>query len=187
MLHKLLLGVLLCGSLLLTGTGDASPRKIEIFAVLRSVNEVPTTLSTTGRATVKATIDQDAQTIKYELSYSNVEGGDVQQAHFHLGQRHTTGNVVIFLCTNLGNSPTAPACPASPGTVSGTLTAADITGGAAAAGLPAGAFAEVVGLLRSGNMYANVHTTNFPAGEIRGQVHEVRFDGNNDDDWSSRR
>jgi len=175
--HKYLLAAALPVVALLAGSVNAHDSRrnkdIEVFARLKSVNEVPTTLSTTGTGTLRATIDTEAQTIEFELNYADLEGGAVQQAHIHLGQRHTTGNVIVFFCTNVGNNPTAPACPASPGTVKGTITAADIGGGGAAAGLPAGAFDELVGLLRSGNMYANVHTATFPAGEIRGQVHQV--------------
>ena len=36
--------------------------------------------------------------------------------------------------------------------------------------VPAGSFDAAMRILRSGDAYANVHTANFPAGEIRGQV-----------------
>jgi hypothetical protein len=42
--------------------------------------------------------------------------------------------------------------------------------GPAGQGVAAGEFAEVLQAIRAGAAYANVHTTNFPAGEIRGQV-----------------
>jgi CHRD domain len=49
-----------------------------------------------------------------------------------------------------------------------------ITGGnvlaIAAQGMPASDFDALVDLLVSNTAYANVHTTNFPAGEIRGQI-----------------
>ena len=53
--------------------------------------------------------------------------------------------------------------------MTGTITAADILA-ITAQGLAAGDFAGAVRALESGNTYANVHTTNFPAGEIRGQI-----------------
>jgi hypothetical protein len=42
--------------------------------------------------------------------------------------------------------------------------------GPAGHGIAAGEFAELVRALRAGAAYANVHTTTFPAGEIRGQI-----------------
>jgi hypothetical protein len=43
--------------------------------------------------------------------------------------------------------------------------------------VPAGSFDAAMRIIRSGNAYANVHSTNFQAGEIRGQV-----ESNEDDD-----
>lgn len=171
MIRQLLLVAVVPASLVvaaLANADDSDRRKnLEVEATLKSVHEVPT-LATNGRGTFEATIDPKEQSIRYRLRYSHLDGGAVQQAHIHLGQRHTTGSVVIFLCTNLGNAP-APACPNS-GTVSGVISPAEVLGGATDQGLPAGAFDEVVRLLRSGNMYVNVHTETWPAGEIRGQV-----------------
>jgi hypothetical protein len=43
--------------------------------------------------------------------------------------------------------------------------------GPAAQNIPPGDFAAVVAALASNTVYGNIHTTKFPAGEIRGQVH----------------
>ncbi|HEY2997482.1 MAG TPA: CHRD domain-containing protein, partial [Acidimicrobiales bacterium] len=64
------------------------------------------------------------------------------------------------------------ACPAAGGTITGTITAADIGAGAAAQGLAAGEFDEFVRALRSGATYVNVHSTGRPTGEIRAQIGE---------------
>jgi hypothetical protein len=55
------------------------------------------------------------------------------------------------------------------GTVTGTLTAANVLP-IAGQGVPAGDFQALVDALESDTAYANIHTSNFPAGEIRGQV-----------------
>ena len=91
-----------------------------------------------------------------------------------LGNRYTSGGVSLFLCSNLGNGPAGtPACPASPGTVTGTLTPASVVGPTprefrvGAAGWP-----RILAAIRAGVTYANVHTTQYPAGEIRTQLND---------------
>lgn len=136
-------------------------------ATLTGYQEVPT-LSTSGSGRFLARINRDETAINWILSYRDTESA-VSQAHIHLGARALNGPVVVFLCTNLGNSP-AQACPASPATITGTITAADVGAGAAGAGLEAGNLAELIAALRANAMYANVHTANRPGGEIRGQI-----------------
>jgi hypothetical protein len=76
--------------------------------------------------------------------------------------------VVVFFCGGGGR----PACPDGPGhsgSITGTWTAADVLA-VPAQNVTAGDFAGLVKILRVNLGYANVHTTLFPAGEIRGQV-----------------
>jgi CHRD domain-containing protein len=94
----------------------------------------------------------------------------------HFAEPAINGGIVIFLCTNLGNAPPGTtsgrqACPTSAGTVSGTATPADVGPGAAAQGISAGEFAKVLAAIRVGATYANIHTSQRPGGEIRGQIH----------------
>ena len=56
-----------------------------------------------------------------------------------------------------------------PGIVTGVVTAADVVA-VPSVGIGAGEFAEVIRAMRKGDTYANVHTTLFPGGEIRGQI-----------------
>jgi hypothetical protein len=150
--------------------GDRHHRDEVVVARLVGFEEVPSSLSTPGRGRLRAVIDEDAQTIEYRLTYGGLEA-DAVQAHIHFGQRHTVGGVSVFLCTNAGNGPAGtPACPLQGGEVTGTLTAAAVIG-PAAQGIAAGELAELIAAIRSGNAYANVHSTKYPAGEIRGQIH----------------
>jgi hypothetical protein len=142
-------------------------------AALSGYQEVPT-LSSAGTATFHARIADDEQSFDWVLSYSGLT--NVSQAHIHFGARAISGPIVIFLCTNLTNAPPAPAqptqaCPTSAGTVSGTAQPGDVTGGAAALGIQPGEFAKIIDAIRAGAAYANIHTTQRPAGEIRGQIH----------------
>jgi len=140
---------------------------------LTGYDEVPA-LSTPGGGSFRARIRDDR--VEYELTFSALES-DVTQAHLHFENATNNGPIVVFLCTNLGNGlPTTQPCPAGGGTVSGTITAADVSTSAAAAGaiangIAAGEFAELVNAIRSGAIYVNVHSMARPGGEIRAQLH----------------
>jgi CHRD domain len=135
-------------------------------------------LSTPGVGQFRASIDTSDSEIEYRLSFSGTET-NVTQAHIHFENATNNGPIVVFLCTNLGNSPGTQACPATGGTITGTIRPADVGAGAAAQGLAAGEFGELVRAIRAGATYVNVHTTGRPGGEIRAQLES---DHDNDDD-----
>jgi len=140
-----------------------------IHARLIGFQEVPA-VSTVASGEFKATIAPD-QSIEYELTYSGLQG-TVQQAHIHVAQRSVIGSIVIWLCgtATLPGPAGTPTCPQS-GTVSRTVTAADVVaGGTASQQLAAGELNEVIRAIRAGVAYANVHTNLSPGGEIRGQI-----------------
>jgi len=156
-------------------------------ANLKGLHETPIVVSTgTGHATL--TISDDEKSIKYELTYSGLEGntvpmGQVLFAHVHVGRPTVVGGVAIFFCGGGNTTATKAACPVS-GTVSGTWTSADVVGPTAQGVDPANqgaddAFQRVVKEIKAGHSYANVHTTRSQAGEIRGQLLPARHD---DDD-----
>ena len=70
-----------------------------------------------------------------------------------------------------GNGPAGTqGCPAAGGTITGTITPVDVGAGAAAQGIAAGEFVELVRAIRAGVTYVNVHTEIRTGGEIRGQL-----------------
>ena len=127
-------------------------------------NEVPS-VSSTGRGQLLARIADDESAIGYTLSYQNLEGTTTAAAHIHLGQRGVNGGVSAFLCGGGGK----PACPPVSGSVTGTITAADVIG-PASQGIAAGELAELIAAMRHEATYTNVHTDKHPSGEIRGQI-----------------
>jgi len=145
-------------------------------ASLIGYNETPS-VSTVARGKFRAEIDRDGDSIDYKLSYEGIEGGTANVAHIHLGQRHTAGGVSAFLCGG-GDK---PACPTPGGTVEGTIDAADVIG-PAGQGIAAGQLDELLRAMRAGATYVNVHSTTYPAGEIRGQVKSDRRKHDDDDD-----
>ena len=146
-----------------------------IKETLTGWEEVPS-VSTSAGAEFRAHISKD-NVIEWELSYSALEGA-VQQSHIHIGQSGVNGGISVFLCTNLGNGPagTQP-CPAGPATISGTILAADVspnipaTQAARTQGVNTGEIEELIAAMRAGATYVNIHSTLWPGGEVRSQIH----------------
>jgi CHRD domain-containing protein len=138
---------------------------------LSPYEETPLTINSTASGDFKAKINDDGTAIEYELTYRDLSSPPVQ-SHIHFGRPGLSGMVVLFLCTN-GTPPTGvptpQTCPAAPATITGTLTAADVIP-RPAQGIDAGAagLAEMLEAFEAGAAYANVHTTTYPSGEIRG-------------------
>lgn len=152
-----------------SGDNDRGGGDSTLQVRLSGFEEDPLALSTTGSGTFRATVDARNQTITFRLTYSGLEGA-LQQAHIHIGNRSQTGNISVFLCTNLGNGPVGTqACPAAPATVTGTLRPADVIG-PVNQGVNPGEFSELVTAIRTGTTYVNVHSTKYPGGEIRAQL-----------------
>ena len=139
-----------------------------VRASLSGYNEDPMALSTPGRGSFSAKVDQRNQVIRYTLRYDGLPTTALQ-AHIHFGNPSQSGGISAFLCTNLGNGPAGTqACPTS-GTVTGTITPADVIG-PVGQGIAAGEFRELVDAIKAETAYVNVHTSQYQGGEIRGQL-----------------
>jgi hypothetical protein len=153
----LLFVIAFSASALANGDGNHS-----FAARLKGYEETPA-INSAGTGHFSASVDSSGTTITYELSYSGLSG-PAAVAHIHFAQRGVAGAVVAFLCGGGGK----PACPAS-GEVTGTIVSSDIIA-VPAQGIAAGDLAAVLKAMRAGRTYANVHTADFPNGEIRGQI-----------------
>jgi hypothetical protein len=167
------LGVILAmGSYAIAGSAPDNVKADSMTGYLEGAPGGPVSSVATGE--FEATIDDEARTIHYTLSYSGLEG-DVRQSHIHFGQRSVNGGISIWLCETAANprpvgSPDVPDCPQS-GTVDFTVGATHVVG-PAAQGIAAEEFEEIVAAIRAGRAYANVHSSKFPGGEIRGQIND---------------
>lgn len=156
------------GAALVTAQGNGN----RYSARLWGGEEVPS-VSTGAQGSITLEIDEAAEQIHYELSYSGLSSA-IAQAHIHFAQPAVNGNIIIWLCqATSAPSPALninpPQCPPS-GTVSGTIEASDVIATAATQQIAAGEFDEAVAAIRAGLAYANVHTATSGGGEIRGQL-----------------
>jgi hypothetical protein len=132
-------------------------------------------ISTVARGEFTVDVSPDRRSLSYVLSYSGLEG-TVQQAHIHFGKRAVNGGISIWLCANgtlrTGQRANLPECPQS-GTVTDTVDMTAVVG-PVGQGIEPQALGELLTALELGFTYANVHTTKWPGGEIRGQIGSPR-------------
>jgi len=134
-------------------------------ADLDGYQETPA-VSSTGTGEFRAHVSKDQTSIEFEFIYAGLEGGNSLFAHIHFGQPGVAGGVAAFLC---GGSTKPTPCPNVEGTVTGTITAADIIG-PNGQGIEPGSFAELLRAMDEKVTYVNIHTTRWPSGEIRGVI-----------------
>ena len=166
-----LITALAAGAMVVRAAGPFKGR-----ATLTGYQEVPT-LSSPASGSFDVEISKDGTSLSYTLSYEGI-ATNVLFAHIHIGRPAINGGVMVFLCTNgapPAGVPVPPPCPQGGGTVSGTLTAADVLA-VANQNVAANDFAAVVAALRAEAGYANVHSAANPGGQLRGQVLFSRAD-----------
>jgi hypothetical protein len=180
--HRVLTTMALAASIFAVSPIRADDQNVEKFhARLVGFNEVgglgageTGAILSRGTGTADVEVNKSAQTATYTLTYDSNLSSPVLQSHIHFGKVHVAGGVMVYFCANpplappLG-TPTPPTCPASGGTVTGTWTAANVVA-ISGQNVPAGDFDALVEALESNTAYANLHTMNFKAGEIRGQM-----------------
>ena len=107
-------------------------------------------------------LSKDGNELSYRLIVEGIE--NVTMAHIHLAAAGVNGPVVLWLY------PQAPPAQLIPGyfegvLASGSRTSANLVGPLAGQNLSA-----LVDAMIAGNTYVNVHTSQYPPGEIRGQI-----------------
>jgi hypothetical protein len=148
------------------------PNSKEFRAHLNGYQEVPS-VSSTGVGEFRAKL-VEPEKLHYVFRYKALEGGASLFAHVHFGQRSVNGGVTFFLCSTTPPIANKPTCPNVEGTVEGDITPADVVSStqATAQGIEPLSFAEILRAMRAGHAYANIHTTRWGGGEIRGQIND---------------
>ncbi len=135
-----------------TVAGAATSVDDTIKATLSGDNEVPGPGDTNGKGKFKATLGEDS--LCYTLSVRRVD--EVVAAHIHAGGEDVAGPIVVTLQTPQNKQPVSECLIAVPDEedTAATLSVSEL---AAIAADP-------------GAYYVNVHSVEFPAGAVRGQL-----------------
>lgn len=130
-------------------------------AHLTGAQEVPPVI-TSARGQTVFQLNRERTQLRFRLIVANLN--DVTMAHIHLAPAGANGPVVVWLY------PSAPPPQHIPGTTNGVLATGVITSADLVGPLAGMDLLDLVEYLQTGGAYVNVHTTLFPAGEIRGQI-----------------
>jgi hypothetical protein len=130
-------------------------------APLSGAQEVPPA-ETLASGNAVFQLSKDGEALHYRLIVANLE--DLTQAHIHLAPPGVNGPVVAWLY------PSAPPPQLIEGRSSGVLATGIITESDLVGPLAGQPLSALIDEIRAGNTYVNVHTVQFPAGEIRGQI-----------------
>jgi hypothetical protein len=156
----ILLTVALLGTSLPTAGAATTPQR-NFVAHLSGGEEVPPAdTRATGQA--KFQLSKDGSEISYRLIVANIQ--NVTQAHIHLAAPGVNGPVVAWLY------PSGPPAQLIPGRTSGVLATGTITADDLVGPLAGASLADLLAAMEAGNTYVNVHTSQFPPGEVRGQI-----------------
>jgi len=142
---------------------------VHLTAELSGLNEIPSIIGNgigifEGQLMHRDQMLPDA--INWRVRYWNLTS-PVTMMKMHIGQFFAIGAPVATLCTNQGGSNVQP-CP-NEGELSGTITNDDVLA-APEQDVKAGMLLQLGAAIMSHNAYVEVHTTQHPHGELRGQI-----------------
>ncbi len=130
------------------------------FAAQLGNNEVPPSNSTaTGQANF--TLSADGLSFHYVVQVTNITNATM--SHIHAGNATTNGGIVVLLFP-------IPPATAKVGSFTGILAEGDFTAANLTGTLAGQPLSTLIAMMNNGTTYVNVHTTQFPGGEIRGQI-----------------
>jgi hypothetical protein len=127
--------------------------KLKFEAELSGAAERPTPVQTEGVGEAK--FESDGTSVEFELKWDDLSSPAIS-AHIHCGGPEETGPVGVTLFAGAMDTE---------GEVQGTFTTPDPENACGWEDLD-----DVLGAMAAGDAYVNVHTTQHPGGEIRGQV-----------------
>jgi hypothetical protein len=132
-------------------------------AALSAAEEVADpAVESNARGQIKLQLSADGTALDYRLIVANIE--NVTQAHLHNAPAGQNGDVVAWLY------PAGPPAQLIPGRSDGVLATGTISAENLVGPMAGRPLSDLVDEIRAGRVYANVHTSQYPAGEVRGQL-----------------
>jgi hypothetical protein len=108
--------------------------------------------------------NRDGSEVRFKLIVSNIE--NVTMAHIHVASAPgANGPPAVWLY------PSAPPAQLIPGRFDGVLAQGKFTAAVLVGSLAGMTLEDLRTAIQEGRAYVNVHTSQYPAGEIRGQIH----------------
>ena len=147
--------VVIAGLGVACGDSNDDDNKEVFVATLTGAEEVP---ARSTAATGSAVIIVDGNEISYQIEVDDIT--QVTAAHIHSGAPGTNGSIRLFLYPPRQGDP-APQVTTTDRMilVTATVPSSNVSGVT---------FEELLAQMRSNGAYVNVHTVQFPGGEIRG-------------------
>jgi len=166
--HVLTLATAILGVAVAAACGSdkpTQPANITYTATLAGANEKPNAVTSNGTGTFTGTLNPNTNTFSWTVNFSGLTS-NTTLGHIHgpADANTATGVIVNFA------SPTGGTGTLVTGATSGSATGSiSLAGAVNSSGTVSGD--SLRKLLDAGLTYANIHTANFGAGEIRGQIH----------------
>ena len=143
-------------------TASAIAKPTNYTAHLTGAAEVPSVeTQAVGQAVFQ--LSRDGTELNFRLIVANIE--NVTMAHIHCAPEGVNGPVIVWLYPAEGPPPAE-----ADGRFSGVLSTGTITDDDVGACGDVNDVEGLVELIEAGGTYVNVHTSQYPAGEVRGQI-----------------
>lgn len=148
-----------------SGTSMHASTRRTFHAHLTGEQEQPNPVVTDGSGQAIFKLSKDGTSLQYKIVVNNVD--NITQAHIHCGGPDVAGPVIAFLFGFVAEGVTVNGV-----LTEGVITNADVIARPDSEACMGGVanLTQLVQKIRAGEAYINVHTTSFPAGEIRGLI-----------------
>ncbi|MBI5008292.1 MAG: CHRD domain-containing protein [Bacteroidia bacterium] len=121
----------------------------------------PRDTQATGEAVFQ--LSKDGLSLSYKIIVANLD--NLTMSHIHVANEGFNGPVVAWLY------PPSPPAVLKPNTTNGILQEGVLTKVNLSGSLAGKELSDLLALMTAHRTYVNVHTTKYPGGEIRGQIH----------------